>query len=302
MYKIKIYHVIIGAVLFVATALSLQVNAQVKNTLLYKISGNGLTQPSYLFGTNHLICKKDAEGLIGNSVKQAVKSVDEVCFEIYNSNTAQIIIAQAKYNIMLNDTTLDQILTAKEMDTVNSYYQKHPELGVPKGVINTLKPALFNSMISRALLTCPANEISSMEDIILTFGQEHEKKISGISSYKEQAGFMDSIAYKEQAKGLMAKIRLLNNLTEENNSYLKTLKLYIAQDVVKLDSIINAGTSDRYAKILGHERNNLWMARFKQKLQTQSLFIGVGFAHLFGPEGLINLFRKNGYTVEGVEN
>lgn len=30
------------------------------NTLLWKISGNGLDKPSYLFGTIHLICAEDA--------------------------------------------------------------------------------------------------------------------------------------------------------------------------------------------------------------------------------------------------
>lgn len=287
--------------LIVSTRLPAQSNAPVVNTLLWKISGNGLTQPSYLFGSNHLICKKDAEGLISDALKQAIKSVDEVCFEVDLSNSAQMIIAQMKYNDMANDVKLNQLLTSKEMDTVNNYYQNHPEIGVPKEVINTLKPSLFNSIISGALLPC-RTERSNMEDVILTLGKEHGKKISGISTYKEQTSFMDSIPYKEQAKGLMAKIRLLNNLTEENNSYLKTLKLYIAQDAVKLDSVIKAGTADRFAKIIGLERNKLWIPRFKQKLQTQSLFITVGFAHLFGPEGLINLFRKNGYTVEGIKN
>src|ERR1043165_6424477 len=30
------------------------------NTLLWQISGNGLRQPSYLFGTIHMLCKDDA--------------------------------------------------------------------------------------------------------------------------------------------------------------------------------------------------------------------------------------------------
>lgn len=291
--------IIIGIV--VVIALPARGNAQVVNTLLFKISGNGLTKPSYLFATNHLICKKDADGLIGDAVKQAIKSVDEICFEVDLSNSAQMMIAQTKYNNMIDDTTLNQLLTSKEMDTVNNYYLKHPEIGIPKQVISRLKPMIFNSLISQALLPCP-KEVSNMEDIILELGKENDKKLTGISSYKEQAGFMDSISYKDQAKELVNKIRLLSNLTEEKNYYLKTLKLYIAQDVVKLDSVLRNGASDRVAKIWGEERNNLWIPRFKQRMGTQSLFIAVGFAHLFGPEGLINLLKKSGYIVEGIQN
>ncbi|MEO6356579.1 MAG: hypothetical protein ABIU77_05530, partial [Ferruginibacter sp.] len=29
------------------------------NSLLWQVSGNGLQQPSYLFGTFHLMCKND---------------------------------------------------------------------------------------------------------------------------------------------------------------------------------------------------------------------------------------------------
>ena len=47
-------------------------------------------------------------------------------------------------------------------------------------------------------------------------------------------------------------------------------------------------------------RNNLWMEKIPVLLQTNSCFIAVGLAHLVGESGLINQFRKSGYTVERI--
>jgi len=50
------------------------------NTLLWEISGNGLQQPSYLFGTIHMICKEDFH--ISEIVKQKFNSSKQVYLEL----------------------------------------------------------------------------------------------------------------------------------------------------------------------------------------------------------------------------
>ena len=44
------------------------------NTLLWKISGNGLTRSCYLFGTMHVLCAEDAT--LSDSLKLAIKYAD----------------------------------------------------------------------------------------------------------------------------------------------------------------------------------------------------------------------------------
>ena len=57
------------------------VNAQsgskpLQKSLLWEISGNGLTKPSYLYGTIHMICKDDAS--LGDSLVAAIQRSDRV--------------------------------------------------------------------------------------------------------------------------------------------------------------------------------------------------------------------------------
>ena len=51
-----------------------------ENTLLWKISGNGLEEPSYMFGTMHVSNKVAFH--LGESFFDAIKSVDLVALEI----------------------------------------------------------------------------------------------------------------------------------------------------------------------------------------------------------------------------
>jgi hypothetical protein len=53
---------------------------QTSNSLLWEISGNGLQQPSYLFGTIHMICKEDF--ILSETAKQKFNSSKQVYLEL----------------------------------------------------------------------------------------------------------------------------------------------------------------------------------------------------------------------------
>ena len=49
-------------------------------SLLWEVSGNGLQQPSYIFGTMHLLCAQDAQ--LSQALKTVIRTVHEIYFEI----------------------------------------------------------------------------------------------------------------------------------------------------------------------------------------------------------------------------
>jgi len=50
--------------------------SQMPHTLLWRITGKKITHPSYLFGTMHVLCTKDAA--LGDSLKAAIARCDEI--------------------------------------------------------------------------------------------------------------------------------------------------------------------------------------------------------------------------------
>ena len=72
----------LGIVMILVVCAFAQVNAQSndQSSLLWKISGNGLTEVSYLFGTIHIICAD--QFLMDDRIKNAFQSTDQLIMEL----------------------------------------------------------------------------------------------------------------------------------------------------------------------------------------------------------------------------
>src|SRR6185436_2357215 len=62
---------------------------QSSNTLLWQISGNGLKQPSYLFGTMHILCAEDAK--LSEALKGVIRKTVKVYFEVDMDNLQEMM-------------------------------------------------------------------------------------------------------------------------------------------------------------------------------------------------------------------
>ena len=94
-------------------------NKENENTLLWKISGNGLTKPSYLFGTMHMLCADDA--VLSNNLKNAIAECDDVYLEVDMDNMMEMFGALGKMK-MRGDTTLKDLLSESEYEKVKKYF------------------------------------------------------------------------------------------------------------------------------------------------------------------------------------
>ena len=78
------------------------------NTLLWKISGNGLSKPSYLYGTIHMLCADDAG--LSDQMKTIIRKVDNIYFEVDIDNLMEMFGVIGKMK-MKGDTTLQDLLS-----------------------------------------------------------------------------------------------------------------------------------------------------------------------------------------------
>ena len=98
----------IGAVLFICVAFS--ANAQ----LLWKVSGNGLNQPSYIIGTHHLAPFSIMDSIAG--LQKAMKETQQVYGELKMSEMQSPVTMQKMQQVMMiaNDSTLSTLLSPEE--------------------------------------------------------------------------------------------------------------------------------------------------------------------------------------------
>mgnify|MGYP000562143245 FL=1 len=133
----------IGAVIFICVAFS--ANAQ----LLWKVSGNGLTQPSYIIGTHHLAPFSIMDSIAG--LQKAMNETQQVYGELKMSEMQSPATMEKMQKAMMieSDTTLTSLLSPEDFETANKFCKEN--LMVDLNMAPKLKPAfLLNNAVVMA--------------------------------------------------------------------------------------------------------------------------------------------------------
>ncbi len=274
--------------LFLVLLLPLQLSAQ--KGLLWEISGNGLEKSSFLFGTIHVICQDDyfePEGFA-----EALKLSSAICLEIDVSDP-QMGAKMQKVLIDPQMRNLKDELDPAAVAGVDSLMRKYMMAGIDK--LGILKPwAIATTFSVLTMLDCPAQK--QYETELAMLARQEEKPILALETIEFQTSLFDSWERADQ-------VQMVNELIleKEDNQQLfkRLLACYRLQDLDALLQLTQEQTEYvKYNKALLDDRNTSWIPLMKGMMQQQSVFFGVGAAHLGGSNGVINLLRGAGYTVE----
>jgi len=269
------------------------------NTLLWQISGNGLPQPSYLFGTIHMLCKDDA--MLSDSLKKIIRNCKDVYLEVDLDNIFEMM-GLLKSMKMRNDTTLADLMDKKDYDRVKAFFQEKSGL-IPFSMLETYKPLLAVSTLAESAVPCESSV--AMEQLIMEEAKRNNKNIKVLETMAYQAGIFDSIPYKLQAEQLIKYVDSSSvEKDQESNEFKELADAYKKQDLKKLEELSNKndiGVSN-FTDLLLYNRNRNWVEKLKSLLPVKTLLIAVGAGHLPGEKGVINLLRKAGYTVKPLKN
>ncbi len=268
-----------------------------EKSLLWEVSGNGLTKASYLYGTIHMICKDDAS--LGDSLIAAIQRSDRVYFEVDMDNLMEMLSALKDFK-MRNDTTLADLLSKEDYEKVKEFMGRKSGL-LPFSQLETYKPMLASSLLMESGIGC--EESVAMEQLILEEAKKNKKRVDGLETMSYQASIFDSIPYKLQAEQLLKYVNDSGSKSEADKQFEEMIEAYKAQDIEKLGEFVQEddGGLGNYEDILIYNRNRNWVEKLKKIMPEKSLTVAVGAGHLAGEKGLIKLLRKAGYTVKPVK-
>ena len=264
------------------------------NSLLWEISGKGLSSPSYLFGTFHLMCKADIK--FSESLKTAVKNTDETWMEMDLDDPATMLSALFVMK-MNDDKKLSDLYTADEYMRLETFFRD--SLNTSLRMFKNMKPAFLEAMLYTKMLPCKT--VQGVEEGLMKLAKENKKEIKGLETMAFQASVFDSIPYTNQAKELLKNIDSLNSYRKYFDTMVMVYKSQRLDEIEKLFSKSEFGM-DENRDLLLDNRNLNWVGQLKPIMKKNSVFIAVGAGHLVGEKGLIELLRKEGYTVRAIEN
>ena len=288
----------LSLLLLIVTAVS--VNAQ----LLWKISGNGLEKPSYLFGTHHIAPVSVIDSVPG--MNDAIANVDKIYGEMIMSEATAPQSQQVMmgYAMAPQDSLLTTVLAPAQIDSLNTMLKRY--MG-PMGSANQfaqLKPAMLSTLL--ALMQSQTifpnfNPQQQLDGEIQKRGAALGKEIGGFETIQDQCNALFGSSIIEQAESLMDMVRHDDQSAEMAK---KLAQAYLSGDLNAMLALMEDpanGASEEWTERMINRRNANWMRVMAGLLPTASVFIAVGAGHLPGDAGLISLLRKNGYSVDPVK-
>lgn len=267
--------------------------------LLWEISGNGLTQKSYLYGTMHV--RDERVFNFPNSFKAAFDSAHTFAMEL-NLDSAQNpanALALMQYMIMTDGRTLKDLISKKDYKLVEKFFEKHSP--TPLAMLTMMKPVFLMSIVEAAKPKPQGQREEPLDKYLATLAKNAEKPIIGLETLEEQMKALNVIPIDEQAKQLVNAIKEVQKMKKQDKTMDELMKYYTAGDLTKLYEFSQKSELKGEAqKALITQRNHNMADRIDAKIKNTSLFIAIGALHLPGEEGVIRLLEKKGYTVKSM--
>ncbi|MGV3460085.1 MAG: TraB/GumN family protein [Flavobacterium sp.] len=262
------------------------------NALLWKITGPGLSQPSYLFGTIHITC----DATLDARTKKALDDTKQMYLELDMDDPN--MQAEMMGGFMMKDgMTMSNLASAEDFALVDAFLTKN--LGMSAKMMNTFKPALVSSMLYPKMIDCP---MQSFEMELMKVAVAQEEEILGLESVADQMNVFDAIPYKEQMDELVKTAK--GGMENDKKEFAKMLAIYNSKDLEAMHKMMDESDNKMYSKfedVMLDSRNKKWIAVIIAAAKTKPTFFAVGAAHLGGDNGVIKLLRKAGYKAEAVK-
>lgn len=263
-----------------------------EKTLLWKISGKGIKQSSYLYGTIHVMCPDQI--VIDSSIKTAFSRSEQLYLEIDLDEPN--MMAKAMKSMMMPDTfSLEKLVGKADYDSINTIFKN--TAGMPLSLMGKAKPMLLMSAVFPAILKCNPD---GFEKHFQTMAKEKNMDLKGLETIEYQMRVFDTIPFKVQAEMLK---NLLYNLDSARLQFSELVKVYLSKDVNAMQELTTKDPEfGKYDAMMLQNRNQNWIPVIIAEAKSKPTFFAVGAAHLGGVNGVIYLMRQQGYKVEPVFN
>lgn len=270
-----------------------QASAQEKS-FLWKVRSE--KNSIYILGSIHFL-KKESYPL-KKSMEQAFDAVSKLVLEIdlqsaTPEKTQQVTLEKGLFR---DGTTLRQNVDKETYDLAERRAQ---ELGIDLRAMNPLKPWL----VALTLTTMKLQKLGfdsnyGVDRYFAERAKRGGKSTGGLESLEFQIALLDGLSKRDQEMMLRETLKELDQLDQGVE---QLVQFWRKGEVGSVEQWLLAGMREYpevYAKVIV-ERNRRWLPQIEKMIaQGENTMVIVGAAHLVGREGVIELLKQLGYTVE----
>ena len=287
------------AIAFIALASVFSADAQ----LLWRVDGNGVERPSYLFGTHHVAPVNVLDSIQG--LADAVASVDAAYGELdmlhgASERTRQLMPMMA---VAPADSVLNRVLPEGYMKKLGEELSRLAGYVVDPTQLDLMKPALANMQLAilQSIAAFPDYDPSVQLDVeLLKRAAAAGASTHGLETPEFQISLLFDTPISVQAEELA---KAIDNAGEAVAKARELAGYYRRGDLDAMDAVISDsdfGMTPAEAERMLYSRNDAWVKTLTGVFPKSSVLVVVGAGHLAGERGLICRLRSMGYTVTAV--
>lgn len=273
---------------------ALPMSAQV----LYKVEGNGLKEPSYIFGTHHLAPTSVIESFGAsapfNSATQVVGEID------MTQNPMEMQMAMQPYMIAPADSTLSKVISPEDFSVINEEFKKYaPMPGMELSMLDGMKPMVVSTIVTVGITSKDIPDYDPNDQLDTWFqktGVNDGKKIIPLETAEQQAALLFGFTpISVQAEAL---VEMLKDTDKAVASAKQLTEAYMNQDLAKMMEMSEKDEEHpEFMEALIDRRNADWLTKLPTIFNDGPTFVAVGALHLPGEKGVLEGLRQLGYTV-----
>lgn len=292
-----------GTLLF-AISLFSTANAQ----LLYRISGNGLDEPSYIVGTYHLAPASFVDDIAG--VREAMAAVEQVYGEVDMSDMARARELMLGAMMLPEGKSISDLFTVDEMSRINAYMREVMGVDFSNPLIASQMGRMRPSMLATQLMLLQYMKLTPgfkptelIDEYFQAEARKQGKRVGGFESEEFQMALL--YGDMSDAKEREELLELVDNNAEAIAEMQRMADAYFSLDIKRLGDMmegeVDSGdmTLEEFKRMVT-DRNRRWVEAMPEVMSSAPTLFVVGAGHLPGDEGVIALLKDAGYKVKAV--
>ncbi|MBW6423909.1 TraB/GumN family protein [Rhizobium sp. XQZ8] len=272
--------------------------------IFWKIEKDGL-DTSYLFGTMHVSDPRVLD--LPESVEDARYDASVVIVE----STEVLDMKKAMGRVLMqpdmmwlpDGKRLEDYLSKEDAERLAAGLKAR---GMVLSAVNRMRPWLISSTLAGT--GCEGKRQAKgikMLDMQIAFDAiDEDIPLEGLETFEEQFAAMNSVSTEKQVQNLLT---MVTSGVQTRDFTETMIQLYEAGDFSLIwpmltgryasDPLVATSGISEFEDAMLIKRNHLMAERSARFLTEGGAFIAVGALHLQGEKGLVELFRKQGYTV-----
>ena len=273
--------------------------------LLWKISGNNLEKPSFLYGTHHLVPLSFLDSIDG--LDEAFMATEQTIGELDMNNMGEMQMQLMMASLMPDGESYDNLLNEEDYKLLDETLKEYVGAGLNQ--FGQMKPAMLNTLLTVMMYKklYPSDEEGlSMDEHFQKEARDRYRQTQGLETVQDQIDVLfGSQPIQRQAESLLCTIK---NMDYGKKQMDRLMTAYYAQDLTAMAKLYEeedpnnpCPSTEEEKDELNKKRNEKWMDILPEMMSKKPSFIAVGCLHLVGDDGLINRLQKEGYKVEVVK-